>query len=271
MTTATAAAAAAATRRWLPSSLRRLTTITTALHGGPPRYYGPVRDALPARPSPPLPGSPPPSAGRPPSVRRSFSSAAVQRKHQNFPPRPKPPPESEIEESFLKGSGPGGQKINKTNSAVQLKHVPTGVVVKCQATRSRSQNRTIARRLLADRLDDLARGGASRSAVVGEVRRRKKASSAKKSRRKYRRLAEEGQEDEAEEGQHEKEEGEEEDVEKVRVEGWREERRVEEERRRVLVMETTKMQGVPKGRAEERQKGAAVDGCHRVRGEEQSR
>ncbi|KAI1351783.1 RF-1 domain-containing protein [Xylaria sp. FL0043] len=109
---------------------------------------------------------------------------------KNLPPRPKPPPEEEIEESFLKGSGPGGQKINKTNSAVQLKHIPTGLVVKCQETRSRSQNRTIARRLLADKLDDIARGDESRSAVVGEVKRKKKASSAKKSRRKYRKLDE---------------------------------------------------------------------------------
>ncbi|KAI0977435.1 RF-1 domain-containing protein [Xylaria arbuscula] len=106
----------------------------------------------------------------------------------NLPPRPKPPPEDEIEESFLKGSGPGGQKINKTNSAVQLKHLPTGLVIKCQATRSRSQNRTIARQLLADKLDDLNRGEDSRSSVVGEFKRKKKASSAKKSRRKYRKL-----------------------------------------------------------------------------------
>ncbi|RYP59445.1 hypothetical protein DL769_008533 [Monosporascus sp. CRB-8-3] len=259
MTTATAAAAV--TRRWLPSSLRRLTTLTAALRGGSPCCCcGPIREALPARPPSPLPGLPPPSAGRPPPVRRSLSGAAILRKHQNFPPRPKPPPESEIEESFLKGSGPGGQKINKTNSAVQLKHVPTGTVVKCQATRSRSQNRTIARRLLADRLDDLARGGESRSAVVGEVRRRKKASSAKKSRRKYRRLAEEGRE----EG-----EGEEEEVEGG---GRREERRVEgEERRGILVVETTKMQGARKGRAEERQKGVTVDTCDGIKEEEQSR
>ncbi|KAI0379881.1 RF-1 domain-containing protein [Hypomontagnella monticulosa] len=110
-----------------------------------------------------------------------------------MPPRPKPPPEEEIEESFLKGSGPGGQKINKTNSAVQLKHLPTGIVVKSQATRSRSQNRTIARQLLADKLDQLERGDQSRSAVVGEFKRKKKASSAKKSRRKYRKLEEEKQ------------------------------------------------------------------------------
>ncbi|KAG5981344.1 hypothetical protein E4U55_003022 [Claviceps digitariae] len=107
---------------------------------------------------------------------------------KNLPPRPKPPPESEIEESFLKGSGPGGQKINKTSSAVQLKHIPTGIVVKCQATRSRSQNRKQARELLAQKVDDMLNGEHSRSAIVGEVKRKKAASAAKKSRRKYRQL-----------------------------------------------------------------------------------
>lgn len=63
--------------------------------------------------------------------------------------------------------------------------------MKCQATRSRSQNRTIARQLLADKLDDITRGDESRSSVVGEVKRKKRASSAKKSRRKYRKLDEE--------------------------------------------------------------------------------
>ncbi|KAI1753508.1 RF-1 domain-containing protein [Xylaria castorea] len=110
---------------------------------------------------------------------------------KSMPPRPKPPPEEEIGEAFLRGSGPGGQKINKTSSAVQLKHLPTGLVVKSQATRSRTQNRTIARRLLADKLDDMARGDESRSSVVGEVKRKKKASAAKKSRRKYRKLDDE--------------------------------------------------------------------------------
>ncbi|UNI18920.1 hypothetical protein JDV02_005154 [Purpureocillium takamizusanense] len=106
----------------------------------------------------------------------------------DLPARPKPPPDSEIEESFLKGSGPGGQKINKTNSAVQLKHIPTGIVVKSQATRSRSQNRKHARELLAQKVDDLLHGDQSRSAIIGEVKRKRAASAAKKSRRKYRRL-----------------------------------------------------------------------------------
>ncbi|KAF4994542.1 hypothetical protein FGRMN_5722 [Fusarium graminum] len=108
-----------------------------------------------------------------------------------LPPRPKPPPESEIEESYVKGSGPGGQKINKTNSAVQLKHVPTGIVVKSQATRSRDQNRKHARELLAQRVDELRNGDQSRSAIVGQVKLKKASSASKKSRRKYKKLGEE--------------------------------------------------------------------------------
>ncbi|KAK0739804.1 RF-1 domain-containing protein [Apiosordaria backusii] len=108
-----------------------------------------------------------------------------------MPSRPKPPPESEIEESFLKGSGPGGQKINKTNSAVQLKHLPTNIVIKCQATRSRSQNRKIARDILAERLDELYNGEKSRSVIVGNVKKKRADSAAKKARRKHRKLAEE--------------------------------------------------------------------------------
>ncbi|KAL8943937.1 MAG: hypothetical protein Q9216_000749 [Gyalolechia sp. 2 TL-2023] len=99
-------------------------------------------------------------------------------------------PEEEIEESFLKGSGPGGQKINKTSSAVQLKHLPTGMVVKSQATRSRSQNRSIARRLLADKLEDAEKGPESRTALKVEAKRKKKASKMKKARRKHRSSAE---------------------------------------------------------------------------------
>ncbi|KAI4145594.1 MAG: hypothetical protein L6R39_003758 [Caloplaca ligustica] len=99
--------------------------------------------------------------------------------------------EQDIEEQFLKGSGPGGQKINKTSSAVQLRHIPTGVVVKSQATRSRSQNRSIARRLLADRLEDAEKGPKSRTALKMEIKRRKKASKTKKARRKHR-ISEEG-------------------------------------------------------------------------------
>lgn len=99
--------------------------------------------------------------------------------------------ESEITESFLKGTGPGGQKINKTSSAVQLKHLPSGIVVKCQGTRSREQNRKDARRLLGEKLEEMEKGDQSRTAIKVERARVKKASSSKKSRRKYKMLAEE--------------------------------------------------------------------------------
>lgn len=99
--------------------------------------------------------------------------------------------ENEITESFLKGSGPGGQKINKTSSAVQLKHGPTGIVVKCQETRSRDQNRKLARQILGERLDELEKGDQSRTAIKAERAKTKKASAAKKSRRKYKQLDDE--------------------------------------------------------------------------------
>ncbi|KAK3378030.1 RF-1 domain-containing protein [Podospora didyma] len=114
-------------------------------------------------------------------------------RHKQMPQRPKPPPEDEIEESFLKGSGPGGQKINKTNSAVQLKHKPTGIVIKCQATRSRDQNRKIARDLLAAKVDILVNGDKSRAAILEVTKKKKADSAAKKRRRKYRSLEEEAE------------------------------------------------------------------------------
>ncbi|KAG6195040.1 hypothetical protein E4U10_002327 [Claviceps purpurea] len=124
------------------------------------------------------------------SASRAFSSTPPT-SSKSLPPRPKPPPESEIEEAFLKGSGPGGQKINKTSSAVQLKHLPTGIVVKSQATRSRDQNRKIAREILAQKVDDFRNGDQSRAAIVGEIKRKKIENVRRKSRRKYRKLEQE--------------------------------------------------------------------------------
>ncbi|KAM0569923.1 hypothetical protein ACHAP9_004287 [Verticillium nonalfalfae] len=129
------------------------------------------------------------------AVRSQALSTTIWNQKEQMPQRPKPPPDSDIEESYLKGSGPGGQKINKTNSAVQLKHIPTGIVIKSQATRSRSQNRKIARQLLAERLDDLENGDQSRNAIVAEAKRKKAASAAKKSKRKYRKLEDAGRHD----------------------------------------------------------------------------
>ena len=111
-------------------------------------------------------------------------------KEKPLPPRLKID-EAEIDEAFLKGSGPGGQKINKTSSAVQLTHGPSGLVVKCQETRSREQNRKMARQILAEKLDHIEKGEGSRTSIKTERVKAKKASAKKKTGRKYRKLAEE--------------------------------------------------------------------------------
>ncbi len=61
--------------------------------------------------------------------------------------------EADLAEKFIKGSGSGGQKVNKTASCVYLSHTKSGVSVKCQKTRSREDNRFFARRLLCDRVE----------------------------------------------------------------------------------------------------------------------
>jgi protein subunit release factor B len=64
----------------------------------------------------------------------------------------------DIEESFVRSSGPGGQKVNKTSSCVQLLHIPTGLAVKCQRERSQSLNRYLARKLLLDKIEYVQKG-----------------------------------------------------------------------------------------------------------------
>jgi len=66
--------------------------------------------------------------------------------------------ESDIEETFVRSSGPGGQKVNKTSSCVQLLHIPTGLNVKCQQERSQALNRFLARRLLLDKIERIQKG-----------------------------------------------------------------------------------------------------------------
>jgi len=66
--------------------------------------------------------------------------------------------EDELEERYTKGSGPGGQNVNKMSNAVFLKHLPTGLWVKCHQQRSLEQNRKIARKLLVTKLDNFVNG-----------------------------------------------------------------------------------------------------------------
>ena len=66
--------------------------------------------------------------------------------------------EENLEEKFVRASGPGGQKVNKTSSCVQLKHLPTGLMVRCQRERSQVLNRFIARCRLLDRIEKVRKG-----------------------------------------------------------------------------------------------------------------
>ena len=58
--------------------------------------------------------------------------------------------EDDLEESFILGGGPGGQKTNKTSNVVRLMHEPSGLMVRCCESRSRETNRWLARRMLAE-------------------------------------------------------------------------------------------------------------------------
>ena len=79
---------------------------------------------------------------------------------------------SEIEERFIRGTGPGGQKINKTSSTVCLRHRPTGIEVRCQAERSQAANRERAWLELCDRLEARARAAADAARQASERLRR---------------------------------------------------------------------------------------------------
>ncbi len=74
--------------------------------------------------------------------------------------------EEDLDEEFIRGSGAGGQKINKTSSTVRLRHVPSGIEVRCQDERSLTRNREIARQRLCEALE--ARASAARLAAQQE-------------------------------------------------------------------------------------------------------
>ena len=82
--------------------------------------------------------------------------------------------EAELEEHFIRGSGHGGQKINKTSSCVQLRHAPSGIEIRCQKTRSQADNRYWARYELCDKLDERMHGEASAKQQAAEKIRRQK-------------------------------------------------------------------------------------------------
>jgi peptide chain release factor len=81
--------------------------------------------------------------------------------------------EEDLEERFVRSSGKGGQHVNKTSTCVQLRHLPTGIEVKCMAERSQSVNRFLARRELVEKVAALAGVVTPRSRKVEKARKQK--------------------------------------------------------------------------------------------------
>ena len=81
--------------------------------------------------------------------------------------------EEDLEERFVRSSGKGGQHVNKTSTCVQIRHIPTGIEVKCMAERSQSVNRFLARRELVERFEGAADGGTMREREADKVRKQK--------------------------------------------------------------------------------------------------
>lgn len=83
--------------------------------------------------------------------------------------------EEDLIERFIRGSGPGGQKINKTSVCVYIKHTPTGIEVKCQRERSQALNRFYARRELCDKIEEELLGAESaKQQSIEKIRRQKR-------------------------------------------------------------------------------------------------
>ena len=83
--------------------------------------------------------------------------------------------ELDIAETFVRSGGHGGQNVNKTSTCVMLVHRPTGLQVKCQATRQQALNRFIARRLLLDKIERLKTGAVAEERTrVERIRRQKR-------------------------------------------------------------------------------------------------
>jgi peptide chain release factor len=81
--------------------------------------------------------------------------------------------EEDIVESFIRSSGPGGQNVNKTATCVYLKHLPTGLEVKCQRQRSQLLNRSLARHILLSKIEHkLQDDNLQRQSLKAKVMRR---------------------------------------------------------------------------------------------------
>lgn len=92
--------------------------------------------------------------------------------------------EEDIFERFVRSSGPGGQNVNKTSTCVYLKHIPTGIEIKCQEGRSQALNRYLARRLLLRKIEARLLGALSKEQQRIEKIRRQKRKRSKRAKMK---------------------------------------------------------------------------------------
>ena len=92
--------------------------------------------------------------------------------------------ERDLEEKFIRSSGKGGQKVNKTSTCVYLKHRSSGIEVKCQKERSQALNRFLARRILANKIETRILGRLSQERKRIEKIRRQKRRRSKRAKEK---------------------------------------------------------------------------------------
>jgi len=92
--------------------------------------------------------------------------------------------ERDLDEQFLRSGGPGGQHVNKVSTCVMLTHRSSGLTVRCQEERSQGLNRYLARKRLAEKMEELVLGAASKHRQAIEKIRRQKRKRSKRAKEK---------------------------------------------------------------------------------------